>query len=142
MQYHPTAQLNKDTTEMNKNSLANLKPYKKGQTGNKNGRPKKYVLTLQKEGYKLSEINDTIQALMTMSVEELRDIWENEKSNVLEKMVAGAIRKSLEKGNLESMETLLNRVYGKPKEKIEQDVKITNNIIKLKFGNGETESDK
>ena len=127
---------------MNAKSLQNLKPYKKGQSGNKNGRPKKYVLSLQKEGYKLSEINDTIQALMTMSVEELRDIWENEKSNVLEKMVAGAIRKSLEKGNLESMETLLNRVYGKPKEKIEQDVNINNHTIKLKFGNGETEGNK
>ena len=120
---------------MNPNSLKNLKPYKKGQSGNRNGRPKKYVLALKKEGYKLSEINDTIQALMTMSVEELRDVWESEESNVLEKMVAGAIRKSLEKGNLESMETLLNRVYGKPKEKIEQDVNITNNVIKLKFGN-------
>lgn len=120
---------------MNPNSLKNLKPYKKGQSGNKNGRPKKYVLQLKKEGYKLSEINDTIQALMTMSVEELRGVWESEDANVLEKMVAGAIRKSLEKGNLESMETLLNRVYGKPKEKIEQDVNITNNVIKLKFGN-------
>jgi hypothetical protein len=93
--------------------------WKPGESGNPKGRPKKYVLGLRKEGYKLSEINDTIQALMTMGVDELKHIWESDKSNVLEKMVAGAIRKSLEKGNLDSVETLLNRVYGKPKQEMD-----------------------
>jgi hypothetical protein len=34
----------------------------------------------------------------------------------LEKTIANAMRKSLEKGSLYSIETLLSRVYGKPKE--------------------------
>jgi hypothetical protein len=34
----------------------------------------------------------------------------------MEKTVAAAMRKSLEKGSLYSLDTLLTRVYGKPKE--------------------------
>jgi hypothetical protein len=118
--------------------------WKPGESGNPKGRPKKYVLGLRKEGYKLSEINDTIQALMTMGVDELKHIWESDKSNVLEKMVAGAIRKSLEKGNLDSVETLLNRVYGKPKQEMDittggEQFNKPNFEIKIITNNGEGE---
>jgi cobalamin biosynthesis protein CobD/CbiB len=58
-----------------------------------------------------------------MTVEELKHVWDNPNSTILEKTVAGALRKSLEKGNLESVETLINRVYGKPKEKIDVETK-------------------
>lgn len=126
---------------MNENSLNNLRPYKKGQSGNKKGRPKKFVLTLKKDGYKLSEINDTIQSMIAMDLNALKEIWDNEESTILEKTVAGALRKSLEGRKLDSIETLLTRVYGKPKEKMEmqQDINITQHTIKLKFGNGESE---
>jgi len=40
----------------------NLKPFKKGEVANPNGRPRKYVSLLKEQGYKLAEINDTIQA--------------------------------------------------------------------------------
>ena len=104
----------------------NLKPYKKGQSGNPKGRPKKYVLTLKKEGYKLTEINDTIQAMVSMNIEELKKVYENDNSTILEKTVAAALRNGLKKGQLESIETLLNRVYGKPKEKVDITTKPTN----------------
>ena len=96
-----------------------LIPFKKGQSGNPKGRPKKFVLTLKKEGYKLTEINDTIQAMVSMTIDELKAVYENDKSTILEKTVASALRASLKKGQLDSIETLLNRVYGKPKEKMD-----------------------
>ncbi len=110
----------------NRMSKEHLIPYKPGQSGNPNGRPRKYVSLLKEQGYKLAEINDTIQAMMSMDLEELKTVWDNPKATILEKTIAAAMRKSLEKGSLYSLETLLTRVYGKPKEQmdIQQDTRI------------------
>jgi hypothetical protein len=105
-----------------------LKVWEKGESGNPKGRPKKLVPSMKVEGYKLAEINDTIQSIISMTMEELKHVWDNPKSTILEKTVAGALRKSIEKGNLESVETLINRVYGKPKEKIDVETKGTSTI--------------
>lgn len=94
-------------------------PFEKGESGNPNGRPRKYVSQLKEQGYKLSEVNDCILALMSMNLEELKEVWDNPKATVLEKTIANAIKKSLEKGSLYSIETLLSRVHGKPKEQQE-----------------------
>ena len=114
----------------------NILPHKmqKGETLNPNGRPKKYVTLLKEQGYKLAEINDTIQAMLSMDLEELKEVWQNPKATVLEKTIANAMRKSLEKGSLYSIETLLSRVYGKPKETadvnqtVSGEIKITLNL--------------
>jgi hypothetical protein len=100
--------------------------FKKGESGNPNGRPRKYVSLLKEQGYKLSEINDTIQVMMSMDMDELKKVWDNPKATILEKTIAAAMRKSLEKGSLYSLDTLLTRVYGKPKEQmdIQQDTRI------------------
>jgi hypothetical protein len=45
------------------------------------------------------------------------------------------MRKSLEKGSLYSLETLLTRVYGKPKEQV--DIQ-TDNRIEIVFVDGKT----
>jgi len=90
----------------------------KGETMNPNGRPRKYVTTLTEMGYKRCEINDTIQAMMAMTMKELQDAYENPSATVLEKTIAGAMRKSIEKGTLYSMETLLARVFGQPKQEV------------------------
>ena len=90
--------------------------FKKGEVANPNGRPRKYVSLLKEQGYKLSEINDTIQNMMAMDLDELKAVWDNPKATIMEKTVAAAMRKSLEKGSLYSLDTLLTRVYGKPKE--------------------------
>lgn len=97
----------------------NLKPIPKGETRNPNGRPRKYVSELRAQGYKLSEVNDAIQVLMSMTIDELKEVYTNPKATVLEKTIASAIRKSIEKGSLYSIETLLTRVYGKPKEQVD-----------------------
>lgn len=112
--------------------------FKPGQSGNPGGRPRKYISQLKEQGYKLSEVNDAIQALMSMDEKELREVLENEKATVLEKTVAKAMLKSLEKGTLYSMETLLSRVYGKPVEKKKE--KVTGEInLNVSFNDDTTE---
>jgi hypothetical protein len=103
--------------------------FKPGESGNPNGRPRKYVSQLRELGYKLSEINDTIQVMMAMDMEELKSVWDNPKATVLEKTIAAAIRKSIEKGSLYSLETLLTRVYGKPRENADVKTEMTIRLI-------------
>lgn len=102
---------------------------------NREGRPRKYVSLLKEQGYKLSEVNDAIQALMSMDVEELSKVLENPKATILELTIAKAMIQSLKKGSLYSMETLLTRVYGKPKET--QQVQ-SDSRIEVVFVNGKT----
>ena len=98
----------------------NLKPnWEKGESGNPNGRPKKYVSALKEQGYKNSEINDCILVMISMDLDELKDVWQNPRATILEKTIANALRKSLEKGSLYSIEVLLSRAVGKPKESID-----------------------
>lgn len=107
----------------------------KGETMNPNGRPRKYVTLLKDQGYKMSEINDTIQTMLSMDLDELADVFKNPKATVLERTIANAMRKSLEKGSLYSIETLLTRVYGKPKE----TQQVTNDgKIEIVFTQGKT----
>ena len=97
----------------------NLIPAKKGEVRNPNGRPKKYVSLLKESGYKLSEINDTIHAMMAMDLDELKSVWDNPKATILEKTIANAMMTSLKKGSLYSLETLLSRAFGNPKQMTE-----------------------
>jgi hypothetical protein len=96
----------------------------KGQTLNPNGRPRKYVSLLVEQGYKRSEINDTIQAMLSMNMEELKEVFDNKNATILEKTIANAMRKSLEKGTLYSIETLLSRVFGQPKQETQTELKM------------------
>jgi len=80
-------------------------------------------------------VNDAIQALMSMDVEELSAVLENPKATILELTIAKAMVKSLQNGSLYSMETLLTRVYGKPKE-IQQVS--SDSRIEVIFVNGKT----
>ena len=96
-----------------------INQFKPGESGNPNGRPRKIVSLLKDQGYKLSEINDTLMALLSMDMNELKEAFENPNATVLEKAVAGAIRKSIEKGSLYNIETIITRAMGKPKEQTE-----------------------
>ena len=107
--------------------------WKKGESGNPNGRPRKWISELKDNGYKSSEVNDCILVMLSMTIEELAEVYKNTKSTILEKTVANALKRSLEKGSLYSIDTLLNRAIGKPKESIDHttdgqkinDIKIT-----------------
>lgn len=114
-----------------KNGNGKMKRWSKGESGNPAGRPRKLVSKMKMDGYKLTEINDTIQSMVSMNLKELKDVWDNPNATILEKTIAGALRKSLEEGDLNSVETLLNRVYGKPKEKMEV---LSHSVIKVSFG--------
>lgn len=106
--------------------------WKKGESGNPNGRPKKLHPTLLKTtSFSLSQINDVIQYMVSLNEKQLDEVLLDDVSSILEKTIASALKKSIKKGELFSLETLLNRVYGKPNEKLDitsQGEKIENKI--------------
>jgi hypothetical protein len=116
-----------------KDGYKNLIPYQKGQTGNPNGRPRKFVCLLKDMGYTKQDINTTIQNMMAMSISELAEVFKDDNATVLEKTIANAIKRGIEKGTLYSMETLLTRVYGQPKQEIESKNENLNKNIQVEI---------
>jgi Family of unknown function (DUF5681) len=93
--------------------------FEKGESGNKFGRPKKFISSLKAQGYKLSEINDCIRVMLSMTREQLVTVQNEMSSTALEMLIASAIIKAINKGDLSPFEVLLSRTFGKPKEHIE-----------------------
>lgn len=108
----------------------------KGDVLNPHGRPKKLVTQLKEIGYHKSQVEDTINAMLTMSRKELEKIDKSEEYTILERIIAGTLLKSHDKNSLFNLDLLLNRSQGKPKETIDQN--ITEKSIKITLNlNGE-----
>ena len=116
---------------------SNLIPFKKGFDVRRNtkGAPRKVVSQYVELGYTNREIVDTMMNLVAMTQEELKDIQEDEGNTALERTVAKAILKGLEKGSLYNLEQLITRAIGKPKET--QQVQ-SDSRIEVVFVNGKT----
>lgn len=94
--------------------------WKKGQSGNPTGRPKKFISKLKDKGYNKYEINWTIENLVAMTVEELQEVKADKENTILERIVATALLNSYKKGSLYAIDNLLTRAHGAPKQQIEQ----------------------
>jgi hypothetical protein len=75
----------------------NLKPFRKGQSGNPNGRPK------------LPDINDLMDKVL----------GEDKGGKTAAESILIALYQKAAKGDIRAAEVLLNRGYGLPKQKIE-----------------------
>ena len=107
----------------------------KGQSGNPNGQPRKLATQLKMIGYTKAEAATTINAMLAMNIVELKTIFENPNATILEKTIAAALKRSLEKGSLYSLDTLLSRTHGKPTEMVEVNAEIQKTIT-VQFGSG------
>ena len=107
----------------NPNAVKNLKPAKKGQSGNPNGRPKKLKTILKKEGLKQSQINDIISEMLAMTRDELQSIIDNPKSRSFEVLISQAIKKGVSKGDLTQIfGYALTRAFGQPVQQLDHKI--------------------
>lgn len=106
----------------------NLKPFVPGEDARRNtkGRPRKLVLQSKEIGYSADDVRATLETLAAMTLDELKQVFENPNSTALEVLVASVIRKGVSKGSFFNMEMILTRAQGKPKETV--DANITGNL--------------
>lgn len=90
------------------NPIPNSKPFKKGQSGNPNGRPKK-----------LPELDKL-----------LADVLGEEKEGITAaEAILKALRAKAAKGDVRAIEVLLDRAYGKAKQITDTNLTISESLI-------------
>lgn len=107
----------------------NLIPAKKGEVRNPTGRPKK-VDTILKEIFldeynvKLSksQTEEIIKGVLSKTRSELMELAQNEELPFWISMIANKATKDYKKGSIHLLELLFDRVYGKPKETVDQSI--------------------
>ena len=107
----------------------NLKPFKKGESGNPNGRPRN-IETVIKEHFlnehnlKLSksQAQDIIKNILGKTRSELMDLARNEELPFWIALIANKANRDFKKGSIHILDVLFDRVYGKPTEEVHQTV--------------------
>lgn len=113
---------------MAKDDIKNYE-YKKGQSGNPNGRPKKIETILNE--YFLSEHNlklsksqtqDIIKTILGKTKKELIDLSKDDNLPFWVSLIARKAQRDFEKGSIHILDVLFDRVYGKPTEEVNQTI--------------------
>ena len=110
---------------MNTNRKPHLDSYKweRGITSpNPNGRPKSLKTMLKHEcNLTPSQTNEAILSILTFTRNEIEYLSMDESQPMYARMIAAALIKDYERGSLNSLESLLNRTQGTPKQQIQVD---------------------
>lgn len=107
--------------------------WKKGQSGNPAGKPRRLLAQVRGLGYTKAEVMHLINTMLALKVQELRKIADNSNSDMLERTIAKVLVKSFDKGSLYAIDNLLSRAQGKPAEMIDVQTK-ESRVIVVQYG--------
>lgn len=92
--------------------------FKKGVSGNPAGRPKdklgEAMRMLTAESFA-----EMANIIIKGQISDLQDVMKNTKHSVIQKVIASTVIKMMQKGDIHALDTLLNRLVGKVKERVE-----------------------
>ena len=108
----------------------NLQPaWEKGQSGNLKGRPKKIENVLkdffiEEHNLKLSksQTQDIIKNILGKTRNELLELAKNDDLPFWISLIARKAQRDFDRGSIHILDVLFDRVYGKPKEEVEQTI--------------------
>lgn len=115
-------------TPKKRHGIENLKPAKKGEVRNPKGRPKSTLNVLKSAGYTLDDMKYRIKQLIFKKRSELAKIYSDPESLMIDKIVANALEHDLKKGIVSTLETILTRIWGAPKQTVENNGSIDLNM--------------
>lgn len=93
----------------------NLKPWKKGESGNPNGRPPDALNAAMKKLTKL-ELEEIANLIIKGTLADLETLMKNKQTTVIKAMIAGVAVKTIKNGDHGALNALLDRLLGKVKE--------------------------
>lgn len=96
----------------------NLKPFKKGETGNPNGRPANPPELRELQKMTKGEFEVLMHKLVNCKPEDLGQF----KGTVLEMALASTIQKAIKEGDSHRIEFFLQRLFGKVKEEVSSEI--------------------
>lgn len=111
---------------------------KNPQNINRNGRPK-LLRNVVKDvflqefnlGLSHSQANEIISGILAMTREELMNVAKNDQAPFWISMIAKKATRDYERGSIHLLEVLMDRVYGKPKETVDQTVSMPQANIQI-----------
>lgn len=107
----------------------NLIPFKPGQSGNPNGRPKRIYTILKESGYTRDDIREAFTEIGWQNLDDLKEIIEDPNKPVILKVIAKAFIRGAEKGDFRYVSEIIQQAIGKPKDTVD----LTSGDQPLKF---------
>jgi len=102
------------------------RPFKKGQSGNPNGKPKKDPIIREFQATTYKDFILKLQKYGTFSKEELKEIVDNPKTQTFDLIFIRILYDAMH-GKADARQVLLERLWGKVKDHMQIDLESENN---------------
>lgn len=87
--------------------------FKKGKSGNPNGRPRKIYTILKEQGYTADDLKASFKELAFYTLPELKKVYKDESKPVIIRIISNQLYKALDKSDWSKIKEIMDRVLGK-----------------------------